>query len=618
MRAGICAIALVTSFVMSGPQAAGQGDGRGWLALGDSYSSGEGIPGTLAREAEGSGFATQGRDCRRATGEGTDATAWSVGAFRSVQGELGLSEIALVACSGAVTAEFDEQIGEARARYGRERWNIVTFSVGGNDIGFDDVLKGCLDLNSVWGAFDLSPGCDISEADLRASIDELRRTLGGVYDSVADVVEPGGDVIVVGYPQLIEEVAHWDRWRRNVIGNCEGIQSYDVSMLRKVAGYLNQQMALAAQDADARHRDQGVRFHFLDISADPYEYSDRATDRHALCTDSPWLNGQTVGITSGDWRLERSFHPHQEGHTNTARVLASFVQEHVDLDDTAGLTISDADLLRLAGCREGPCAVTGRIPVDHPRWGRVLLVTFGPQPGITPMCADRMLIAVGGSGDIVWESGVSDGGCPWYRFGPAGAAEYGSEVRSPVDEAGRIFLDWDPGRYNGVTVLSVTDEGFADHRTLPVETYGVRFYSAVTEDTDADGIYEIRTSLNDCFESCAGGTTSETVFAWDGRDFVPVAPQAAQRCGGLWLGSSNGEEDLVEDITVVGVSCYEAYGLDGRQIVSEIATAHEPFSDVRDFSAAGYRCSVSDGGLEEQRYRCEGTGVITFRRYGRT
>lgn len=331
----MCVIALAVFLVTSGPRAAGQGEGGGWLALGDSYASGEGIPGTPAREMEGSGFATQGRDCRRATGEGTDAIAWSVGAFRSVQGHLGLSEIALVACTGAVTGELDNQIGEARARFGRGRWSIVTLSVGGNDIRFAEVLKGCLDLDSFWGAFDLSPGCDITETDLRARIDELRRTLGGVYDSVAEVVEPGGDVIVTGYPQLIEEVARWDRWRRNIIGNCEGIQSYDIGMLRSVAGYLNQQIALAAQDADARHRHRGVRFHFLDISADPYESSDRGTDRHALCSSVPWLNGQTVGIGSGDWwELDRSFHPHQEGHTNIARVLARFVQERIELDDT--------------------------------------------------------------------------------------------------------------------------------------------------------------------------------------------------------------------------------------------------------------------------------------------
>ncbi|MEX1009667.1 MAG: hypothetical protein WD271_17750 [Acidimicrobiia bacterium] len=327
-------VAAAAPFPVSPRDGAAQAAGRGWLALGDSYSSGEGIPGTLAREAEGSGVATQGRDCRRATGEDTGAAAWSVGAYREIAGELGFDEIALVACTGAMSSELEGQIGEARARFGRGRWDVVTFSVGGNDVRFAEVLKGCLDVNSAWGAFDLTPGCDFSEAELRHRIDDLRASLAGVYDTVAQVVSPGGDVVVVGYPHLVEEVARWDGWRRTLIRNCEGIQSYDVGMLRSVTGYLNQQIALAAQDADARQGDRGVRFHFLDISRDPYEYSGNATDRHALCSADPWLNGLTVGITSGDWwELGRSFHPNQTGHTKTARVLAAFVRSNVSFDD---------------------------------------------------------------------------------------------------------------------------------------------------------------------------------------------------------------------------------------------------------------------------------------------
>lgn len=309
---------------------------RGWLALGDSYSSGEGIPGTPSREAEGSGLATQGRDCRRATGDETKATAWSVSAYRETVVDFGFEKIALVACTAAVSSQLESQIGEARARFGLSSWDLVTLSIGGNDIRFAEVLKGCLDLNLLWGAFDLTPGCDITEQELRASIEELRNALARTYDLVANVVSSGGDVIVVGYPQLVEEVARWDRWRRNIVSNCEGIQRHDVGMLRSVGGFLNEQLATAALEADARHRDQGVRFHFLDISKDAYESGDRPADRHALCSSTPWLNGQTLGITSGDWwELDRSFHPNQKGHDATGEVLVRKIRSDVRLDDAS-------------------------------------------------------------------------------------------------------------------------------------------------------------------------------------------------------------------------------------------------------------------------------------------
>lgn len=327
-----------------------EGPQRSWLGLGDSYSSGEGIPGTTPDDSDSpnGGANSQGRDCRRATGEGTDATAWAVGAYDEVAGELGLGHLDFVACTGAITDEAASQISEAGTTTGRDRWDVVSFSFGGNNIGFADVLEGCLDLSASWDLFDLTPGCDITEQQLRSRVDMLtggagisdgyegRLTLPGLFELIAaNQVAPGGDVIVVGYPHLVEETGRWDRWRRNLIGNCEGIHDYDVATLRSVTGYLNEQIAHAVDAADQAHRGEGVRFHFLDISRDPYEYSDNPRDRHGLCSRDPWLNGITPGITSGDFweQSRRSFHPKQDGHTNTARVLAAYTRANIAFDD---------------------------------------------------------------------------------------------------------------------------------------------------------------------------------------------------------------------------------------------------------------------------------------------
>jgi hypothetical protein len=462
-------------------------DRGGWLALGDSYSSGHGIPGTLPREVEGSGMATQGRDCRRATGSGTSATAWPVGAFRSVQGRLGLDEIALVACSGAITGEIDDQVEEAASRFGRDRWDIVSFSIGGNDIGFAEVLKGCLDFNSLWGFFDLSPGCDVSEADMRSRIDGLRHALGEVYDGVADVVRPGGDVIVLGYPQIVEEVSRWEGWRRTVTRGCEGIMSWDVGMLRSVTGYLNQQIGLAVLDADARHRERGIRFHFLDIAVDPYEYSGRATDRHALCSNDPWLNGVTVDITSGDWPdASRSFHPHQTGHTNTARVLATYIDDHVTLDDIPVVDIAalrGAEVPSLCGHPAGRL-VDGRLPGIPVTRGFVSLDLTGDLRG-----RDRLPVTADFDDDGVPEALVvadcSQGGVGWpnslllYGPGPRFLDEFNvdqivdrglqdyegdrSGVRALEERDGRAHVAWlvhrsgDPGAGGSLPIEVVLD-----------------------------------------------------------------------------------------------------------------------------------------------------------------
>lgn len=307
-----------------------------WLALGDSYASGEGIPGT----AVDSGNLQDTEDCRRANGA-TDARAWAIVAFEQAYPTRSLEDILFVACTGAITDDYFAQLAEAGQRWPdrMSTVDVVSLSFGGNNLRFSNVIRGCLDINSVWGFFDLTPGCDLDEERLRYRIDLLAGNssitqedilsgdyegslnLPQLYDAIAKVVRPGGRVVVTGYPQLIEETSKWDSGRRRYLHHCEGILASDVGMLRSATGYLNEQIALAVQAANQRHI--GVDFVFVDLAAEVYETGDDSGARHALCSPDPWLNGRTIGITSGDWALKRSFHPYQIGHLETGWHLAS-------------------------------------------------------------------------------------------------------------------------------------------------------------------------------------------------------------------------------------------------------------------------------------------------------
>ena len=308
---------------------------RTWLALGDSYSSGEGIEQTPAAYSD-----TLGRDCRRATGGA--ASAWAVEAQRLAGTELRLRKPDFVACTGAITDEAPWQVHEARDREGSpDRWDLVTFSFGGNNIKFSEVIKGCLGARQKsWT--DWRIGCVESEVQLRRRVDMLAGreridhgeyagniTMPELLDLLAgEVVARGGDVVVTGYPNLIEEVDRWGRVQK-VTGMCSGVSWFDVPMLRGVGAYLNQRLAEAVADANQRHRAAGVTFHFLDIAHDPYEPADGA--RHGRCTDDPWLNGITLGDDKGKKTYtNRSFHPNQKGHAATGRVLADYLRAHLD------------------------------------------------------------------------------------------------------------------------------------------------------------------------------------------------------------------------------------------------------------------------------------------------
>jgi hypothetical protein len=361
-----------------------------WLALGDSYSSGEGISGTQP-PAEGQS------ECARATGSNGGDPAWAVVAHRALSQEHPNTQ-EFVACTGAIADQASDQIAEAQTNGGPTKWDLVTFSFGGNNIRFKEVLLGCLDLNSVWGALDLSPGCDVDETRLRQRVDMLvgsadivhgeyegQTTLPGLYDTIADAVRPGGHAYVLGYPHLVEETSRWSRWRTT----CEGIRSYDVAMLRSATGYLNEQIALAVQRADEHYRAEGIRFHFVDISTGVYETSNSGADRHALCAPRPWINGVTLGLTSGDWRKDRSFHPNERGHAETGAFLANEIRRTVDWNAVGATSITESDLMSApvpSLCNNPPgTLVDGELPgVEEATGGFVALASGsveGPQEG---------------------------------------------------------------------------------------------------------------------------------------------------------------------------------------------------------------------------------------------
>lgn len=333
--AAALALALTAAVLAATPAPAGADDTPPhWLALGDSYSSGEGLSGT---DPPGKG----NPECARANGR-TGAEAWAVVAYDEVWGRATLHDNQVfTACTGAVSSSDDPSNNDAEAQIDEaQQWldgataNVVSFSFGGNDIGFGGVLKDCIDApggETSWVKF--GNGCDIDETEMRSRIDMLvgnkkisgayygSEALPALYDLVAENTAPGGHVFVLGYPQIVEDLGRWPSINRYYWSSCQRIRNSDVAMLRSATGYLNEQIGRAVMAADERHSD--VHFHFLDVSK-VYE-SD--SGRHALCSADPWLNGVTVSGTSGDVRLMRSFHPTQAGYNATGQALAAEIRE---------------------------------------------------------------------------------------------------------------------------------------------------------------------------------------------------------------------------------------------------------------------------------------------------
>jgi lysophospholipase L1-like esterase len=170
-----------------------QGDlarGRRLLALGDSYSSGEGAgdydPGTDASD----------NSCHRSP------NAWPtlVAERRNVR------ILPSIACSGATLTDLmvgragSDQPERQQSQLGRISGSpdIITVTIGGNDLGFRSILEDCIVSDCV--ARYHRPSGDV----LDARIDKLARRLPAAYRAI-QAAAPRARTVVVDYPKLFAD-----------------------------------------------------------------------------------------------------------------------------------------------------------------------------------------------------------------------------------------------------------------------------------------------------------------------------------------------------------------------------------------------------------------------------
>lgn len=179
----VALVALVLTLALTAGAQAGS-----LVALGDSFSAGDGAPPYDHATTIGP------RTCRRALYD-----AWPLRVGR----ELGHG-VQHLACSGARTPEItvglprDAQPMRRVAQLDRivPSPDVVTLTIGGNDLGFSRIVATCLALPACDDHYDRRRGDVIEERIAR-----LAATLAEVYDQLRRKVG-APQVVVTGYPRL--------------------------------------------------------------------------------------------------------------------------------------------------------------------------------------------------------------------------------------------------------------------------------------------------------------------------------------------------------------------------------------------------------------------------------
>lgn len=346
-----------------------------WLVAGDSFSSGQGLPAV----AESS--------CQRAFySEEFPSKAWAVVArehledannpsnsgrpLQVVADSNGKKGFDFVACGGAVTQDFfsNDRKKKQWDRNHNGRFDLVTLSMGGNDIGFPEAMMQCVGADKLAeslasggsmggllgataaGAGTLaastnawtSPARCPADEDLRQRINHLGEA-GNVVDGkqlpgykeflkevAVQAVVPGGHIVVVGYPAMFEDPDMWSGGAQ--AGDvCQMVRRTDAHMLRGVAGLLNQTIGNAVRIVNDE-KPNGVTLSFVDVNTGNEAvahdnlnlYEPNRGPRHNLCSGASkdqWLNGVTPR-----YLFKGSFHPTQDGHNHTGALVAEHIR----------------------------------------------------------------------------------------------------------------------------------------------------------------------------------------------------------------------------------------------------------------------------------------------------
>lgn len=293
---------------------------QNYAALGDSYSSGEGVPPFIA------GTDTVEDKCHRSNGayaqllDGSPVTGWKL---TTVNGRN-----TFVACSGATTQNV---LNGGLYKEGPQidvlntSTKFVTITIGGNDVGFKDFVVYCLFL-------------DCSQPDVYLPffdrISLLGASLQKTYDAI-HAVAPNATVKVGGYPQLLplSGCAVTEGWMQYLATVVQAAHSGETDSIGAVYGIgrsvnlTDEQIqtlidsgtfSFSSQEVGTARSlvvqlDQKIRNTVAAMNRSWLQYYDPLASNspftgHELCTRLPYFNGLD-GL-----RIPYSFHPNSSGH----------------------------------------------------------------------------------------------------------------------------------------------------------------------------------------------------------------------------------------------------------------------------------------------------------------
>ena len=177
---------------------------------------------------------------------------------------------------------------------------VVTLMAGGNDVGFSDIIRACVQPGGFGGewAVTCSYASDDTKKELLAlSIAGMREKLHSLYREILQAGRSDAKLYVLGYPELVDDTRAKNNYIIENIATCGAnvrLNYQERLMINKATQYLNAVIKSAAREAGAIYIDTASAF-----------------GTRKLC-GADWpkaVNGIEGGGSS------ESYHPNEYGHS---------------------------------------------------------------------------------------------------------------------------------------------------------------------------------------------------------------------------------------------------------------------------------------------------------------
>ena len=319
----IAALTVLLGTSLGAAEAMGSVDGP-IVAIGDSYTSGEGVP-PFDPATDRPGI----NECHRSS----FSYPYHLGTA------LGVS-VESWACSGATTSDlmttlvstdqapWDDptlQLTGSSPLSALDRiapdTPMVVLTVGGNDVGFSEIVSDCL--------LDSEP-CTRHDARVQAELVALADSVRTLFSDVGGRIAPTGRAVVVGYPRVFPAAP---------VADCDFVPVLPVGTFTVAEqAWANATTAdlnsVLRSEAERSNQSGGPEFTFVDawnVFSGNELCKEDPPGSGTLATSSPLING----VDFADY--QRSFHPTSAGHRVIADRVLSVVEGRTSEGESVGL-----------------------------------------------------------------------------------------------------------------------------------------------------------------------------------------------------------------------------------------------------------------------------------------